>query len=195
MDPLRIGLIGYGGFGRFLHQTWEADGAARVVAVASLHDGPENVPHHDDWRDLVARADVDLVAVVSPPGTHAEMGEAVLDAGKHLLVEKPVATDLAGADRLIAARDRSGRVAAVDFMLRFNPVVEALVGWGGLGRARPARPGHGRERGSGCGAAGRPLVLGPPAVRRDPRRARRPLPRRRQRRRYGTGRRPGGIGR
>jgi predicted dehydrogenase len=143
MDPLRIGLIGYGGFGRFLHQTWEADGAARVVAVASLHDGSEHVPHHGDWRDLVARDDVDLVAVVTPPGTHAEMGEAILDAGKHLLVEKPVAVDLAGADRLIAARDRSagpaGRpcVAAVDFMLRFNPVVEALVGWGASGAFGP----------------------------------------------------------
>ena len=137
MNPLRIGLVGYGGFGRFLHTTWEADGAARVTAVASLDDAPEGVPTVRDWRELIGRPDVDLVAVVTPPGTHAEMGEAVLGAGKHLLVEKPVATDLAGADRLIAARDASGRVAAVDFMLRFNPVVEALVAWGGSGAFGP----------------------------------------------------------
>ena len=142
-DPLRIGLVGYGGFGRFLHRTWEADGQARVVAVASLDDRPEGVPCLNDWRDLLARADVDLVAVATPPGTHAEIGAAVLDAGRHLLVEKPVATDLAGADRLVAARDRSaapnGRpcVAAVDFMLRFNPVVEALVAWGASGAFGP----------------------------------------------------------
>ncbi len=137
MDPLRIGLIGYGGFGRFLHQSWEADGAARIVAVSSLDDLPDGVPPVADWRALLGRADVDLVAVATPPGTHAEMGVAVLEAGKHLLLEKPVATDLAGADRLIAARDRSGRVAAVDFMLRFNPVVEALVAWGASGAFGP----------------------------------------------------------
>ena len=137
MDPLRIGLIGYGGFGRFLHRTWEADGGARVTAVASLDDRPEGIPCLTDWRDLLARPDVDLVAVATPPGTHAEMGVAVLEAGKHLLIEKPVATDLAGADRLIAARDRSGKVAAVDFMLRFNPVVEALVAWGASGAFGP----------------------------------------------------------
>lgn len=137
MDPLRIGLVGYGGFGRFLHHTWEADGRARVVAVASLDDRPEGVPCVADWRDVLARPDVDLVAVATPPGTHAEMGVAALDAGKHLLIEKPVATDLAGADRLIAARDRTGRVAAVDFMLRFNPVVEALVAWGASGAFGP----------------------------------------------------------
>ncbi|HEX9950851.1 MAG TPA: Gfo/Idh/MocA family oxidoreductase, partial [Rubricoccaceae bacterium] len=137
MDPLRIGLVGYGGFGRFLHTTWEADGDARVVAVASLDGGPGGIAHHADWRDLVARDDVDLVAVASPPGTHAEIGTAVLEAGRHLLVEKPVAVDMAGADRLIAARDASGRVVGVDFMLRFNPVVEALVAWGASGAFGP----------------------------------------------------------
>ncbi|HEX8297588.1 MAG TPA: Gfo/Idh/MocA family oxidoreductase [Rubricoccaceae bacterium] len=137
MNPLRIGLIGYGGFGRFLHQTWEADGSARIVAISSLSGGPGTVPEHARWQDLLLRDDVDLVAVASPPGTHAEIGAAALDAGKHLLVEKPVATTLAGADQLIAARGRSGRVAAVDFMLRFNPVVEALVAWGSSGAFGP----------------------------------------------------------
>ncbi len=137
MTPLRIGLIGYGGFGRFLHRTWEADAGARVTAVASLDDCPDGVLCVADWHDLLGRPDIDLVAVATPPGTHAEMGIAVLEAGKHLLVEKPIATDLSGADRLIAARDRSGRVAAVDFMLRFNPVVEALVAWGASGAFGP----------------------------------------------------------
>ena len=52
MDPLRIGLIGYGGFGRFLHKAWEADGAARVVAVASLDGESRARAHRRDWRDL-----------------------------------------------------------------------------------------------------------------------------------------------
>ena len=143
MDPLRIGLIGYGGFGRFLHQTWEADGAARVVAVSTLESAPEGVTCVSDWRDLIVRDDVDLVAVAAPPHTHAEMGVAALRAGKHLLVEKPVALSLADADALVEARDASagpnGRpgVAAVDFMLRFNPVVEALVAWGASGAFGP----------------------------------------------------------
>lgn len=134
MLPIRVGLVGYGGFGRFLHEAWAATPGARLVAVASPDDpGPpgDDVHRMQDWRDLVGRPDVDLVAVVSPPSSHAEIGLAALEAGHHLIVEKPIATTLADADRLLAARDATGRVAAVDFMLRFNPVVEALVAWGG----------------------------------------------------------------
>jgi predicted dehydrogenase len=137
LPPLRVGLVGYGGFGRFLEAAWNALDGVEVAAVADPVQGPDARPTYRDWRDLVARDDLDLVAVATPPATHAEIGVAALEAGRHLLVEKPVALTLADADRLIRARDASDRVAAVDFLLRFNPIVEALTAWA---RERPFGP-------------------------------------------------------
>ncbi len=138
MSPLRIGLVGYGGFGRFLHAAWRTMPGVTVSVVASPGvmeaGGALVVP---DWRELVGRPDIDLVAVATPPATHAEIGIAALEAGHDLLVEKPVATSLADADRLIAARDARGRVAAVDFLIRFTPIVEALAGWARSGAFGP----------------------------------------------------------
>lgn len=132
MAPLRIGLVGYGNFGRFLRESWRAMPGVTVPVVATLDERAPDVDGAEvvrDWRDVVGRADVDLVAVATPPATHAAIGAAALHAGHHLLVEKPVATTLADADALCAARDASGRLAAVDFLIRFTPVVEALAGW------------------------------------------------------------------
>ena len=139
MPPLRIGLVGYGGFGQFLHHAWTRRPGVTVPVVATLDAcaSADDATVVADWRDLVGRPDVDLVAVATPPATHAEIGQAALAAGHHLLVEKPVATTLDDAGRLVAARDASGRVAAVDFLLRFNPVVEALVAWGASGAFGP----------------------------------------------------------
>ena len=53
----------------------------------------------------------------------------MMEAGKHVIIEKPVATTSADADRLVEIRDRIGRVAAVDFMMRCTPIVEAIASW------------------------------------------------------------------
>ena len=52
-----------------------------------------------------------------------------MEAGKHVLIEKPVATALSDAERLLEIRDRTKRVAAVDFMMRFTPLAEILARW------------------------------------------------------------------
>lgn len=129
--PVRLGLVGYGGFGRFLHETWGTMDGVEVVAVASQHDLPDDssIRTYTGWQGLRDDPDVDLVSIATPPHLHAEVAAAMMEAGKHVLVEKPVATSLADAERLMEVRDRTGRVAAVNFMLRFNPLVEALAAW------------------------------------------------------------------
>lgn len=131
MTPLNLGIIGYGGFGPFIHQAWAQLDAVNVRAVADADPTrqPGGVTFYTSWQELVADPHVDLVAVATPPGTHAEMACAAMEAGKHVLVEKPLATTRQDARRMLAARDRTGQVATVDFMLRFNPVVEALRAW------------------------------------------------------------------
>jgi predicted dehydrogenase len=125
-----IGIVGYGGFGRFLHETWAKMDRVRVEAVADNGlASVTSVPSYSDWKDLLTHPGIDLVAIATPPAQHAEIACAALAAGKHVIVEKPIATTRKDAQRVLDARNRSGRVATVDFMLRFNPVVEAIHAW------------------------------------------------------------------
>ncbi len=131
MKRYAIGLIGYGGFGRFLHGAWSDLERVDVIAVADedASRNPGDIRFHSDWRRLVADPGVGVVAIATPPATHAAIACEALANGKHVLVEKPVATTLEDAQRIREARDQSGRVVSVDFMLRFNPIVEAIRVW------------------------------------------------------------------
>lgn len=74
-------------------------------------------------EDLLPR--IDAVVLAAPTAVHADLGCELLDRGLHLLVEKPMASDLAGADRLLRAA--AGRVLAVGHVEFFNPAVQALL--------------------------------------------------------------------
>ena len=141
LPPLRLGLVGYGGFGRFLPQAWAALDGVTVTVVAdpqpgAVPDGPALV---GSWEALVGRDDVDLVAVATPPDTHAAIALAALAAGKHVLVEKPLATTREDAERVAEAARQTGRVVAVDYLQRFAPVAETLVSWARSGAFGPLR--------------------------------------------------------
>jgi len=73
----------------------------------------------DDWRDVVGREDVDAVLVCSPNALHAEMSVAASEAGKHVLVEKPIAVSLAEADAMVDAATSAGVVLMAAHNLRF----------------------------------------------------------------------------
>lgn len=77
-----------------------------------------------DWRDLLDR--VDLVSIATPTETHCEIACAFLDKGIHTLVEKPIASTLAEADKMIAAADKSRAKLMVGQLERFNPAMVAL---------------------------------------------------------------------
>ena len=99
---LRIGVLGAGNWARRAHiPGWQRDGRAHVAVVcdveperarelATRFDVPEAT---DDWQALVARPDIDVIDVVTPSHTHFELAWAALEAGKHVLCEKPVAYD------------------------------------------------------------------------------------------------------
>ena len=78
--------------------------------------------------------DVDVVHICSPNATHAPLATLALEAGKHVVCEKPLATPRREADALVARRARSGRVATVPFVYRFHPVVREA-----RARVAPAR--------------------------------------------------------
>ncbi len=125
----QVGIIGYGGFGQYLHQAWE--GHTEVVVAATADADPARQPppairFYAHWQDLLSDPDIDIVSVATPCSSHVEIAVAALKHGKHVLVEKPLATTREGAREIIAARDAAGCVAAVNYMQRYNPLVQAV---------------------------------------------------------------------
>ncbi len=94
---------------------------------------------HADAGELLARSDVDAVVVAAPSGLHADLAVAAALAGKHLYVEKPLATSEDAATRVLEEVARSGVTATVGFNRRRHPVYEQahrLLGAGRIGEVR-----------------------------------------------------------
>ena len=142
--PLRFGLIGYGLWGRHHAAAIAAAPGALLAGIACASEATAaharrdfpGVPVDVGYRALLARSDIDAVAVVVPNHLHAEVGVAALEAGKDVLLEKPMATTLEGCDRLLAAARASGRVLTVGHELRLSAQygrVKALIDAGDIG--------------------------------------------------------------
>ena len=157
--PLGVALIGYAFMGRAHSQAWRTVGAAfdvppiarRVIvgrdeqAVAEAARRLDWEEHTTDWREAITRDDVDIVDICTPGFLHAEIAIAALEAGKHVLCEKPLANDPAEAERMVeaarAARER-GQVAALGHTYRRVPALahaRDLVAAGRLGQIRHIR--------------------------------------------------------
>jgi predicted dehydrogenase len=158
--PLRVGMIGYAFMGVAHSHAWRT--APRFfdlpltpeltvlagrdpLAVSEAADRLGWASTETDWRRLIERDDVDLVDICTPGDTHAEMAIAALEAGKHVLCEKPLANSVAEAEAMVAAAERaagSGVRATVGFTYRRVPAVSLarkLVADGRIGQIRHVR--------------------------------------------------------
>ncbi|MFN8525798.1 MAG: Gfo/Idh/MocA family oxidoreductase [Chloroflexota bacterium] len=124
---LRVGLIGCGFMGRTHAQAYRSYPQTDLVAVCDADTaraadlGREmGAQSYTAFTDMLANEQLDLVSVVTPDTLHAEPTIASLDAGAHVLVEKPIAVDLSEARQMVAAADRFGRKLAVNFNRRFS---------------------------------------------------------------------------
>lgn len=124
----RIGIIGTGWGARVQAPTFR-ETQLDVVAIAGHNRERTRVvaddlgiPPFDDWRDVITSPDVDLISIVTPPSEHREMALAALDAGKHVLLEKPTAMNAQEAAELVdAAKQHRDRITMIDHELRFLP--------------------------------------------------------------------------
>ena len=144
---MRVGLIGYGAWGRHHAHALAQTHSAELVAIASSGHGEEArrdwpaVQIVADWRALVADRSIEAVAVVVPNAWHAEIGIAALRAGKHVLLEKPMALTIGDCDRLIAAARSARRVLTVGHEFRLSRQwgrVRSLIEEGAIGALRYA---------------------------------------------------------
>ena len=157
---LRVAIIGTGFMGRMHAHAWRTaprffdlspapeaallvgSDAARTDAAAAAFGIPEA---SDDWRAAIARDDIDIVDICTPGHTHAEIALAALSAGKHVLCEKPLANDVADADRMAAAAEDAasrGIVSMCGFSYRRTPALslaKRLIDDGRVGEIRHVR--------------------------------------------------------
>jgi predicted dehydrogenase len=138
MSPrVRVGLIGAGMIAQAAHLPNLAALPDHFEVVA-LVDPSETVRtivaarHHvpasyADWREMIDRHELDAVLICAPHAVHVEATLAALEAGLHVFVEKPLCIDPADADRIIATRERHGRVVQVGYMKRFDPAYERMA--------------------------------------------------------------------
>jgi scyllo-inositol 2-dehydrogenase (NADP+) len=143
--PLGVALLGHGVAGAGFHAPLiEATPglALRVIAtsrpetLAARRPGPRPMA---DPREACEAADVDLVVVATPNDSHEALARMALEAGKHVLVDKPMALSAAAADRLVALAARQGRLLEVFHNRRFDgdfKAVQQLVAAGTLGDLR-----------------------------------------------------------
>jgi len=133
--PIRVAVIGTGSRGSGHLATLKTIPGFRVVALAD--PTPENLDHaatlapgaatYSDYRKLLAeRKDLDAVVVVTPNFLHAEVAIAALDRGLSVLCEKPMATRVEDANRMIEASRRSGKVLYIGFQKRLSPVTAKM---------------------------------------------------------------------
>ncbi len=100
-----------------------------------------NIPFYDDYQTMIADAKPDIVVIIVPHPFHAPMTIHALNAGCHVLVEKPLAVHVAEADEMIAAAQKAGKLLAVNFQQRLRPEIMAakqLVDSGQLGKIQHA---------------------------------------------------------
>jgi predicted dehydrogenase len=144
---MKVGIIG-ASFARaaYLPALRHVPGAEVVALASARMESARNaasefaVPHaYDDWEAMLTSHELDLVCIATPTVLHEAQTLAALEAGAHVLCEKPTAMDAAEAARMLAAADEAGRVHMIDHELRFNPNrmrIAELVSEGALGEIR-----------------------------------------------------------
>ncbi len=147
MSSVRIALIGCGSVGRRIHAAGLrlcpdvelALACSRSRESAEAIGAPETT---QDYRQVMARNDIDAVVIATPNNLHREIALAAFEAGKHVLCEKPLALNSAEAREMRDAAQASGKVHMTAFTYEFIPAVrylKKLVDQGELGEIRSIR--------------------------------------------------------
>jgi myo-inositol 2-dehydrogenase / D-chiro-inositol 1-dehydrogenase len=165
-SPMRFGLIGYGAWGKFHAEAIRKAPGAALAAIScaseatakAARDRYPGVPVHLDWRALLADRSIDAVDIAVPNHLHAQIAVAALEAGKNVLLEKPMAGSIQECDLILEAVRRTGRVLSVGHEFRVSTqwrLIRQLIRDGEIGEPLyanislfrfPYRPGAGGWR-------------------------------------------------
>jgi predicted dehydrogenase len=154
MSKIGVAIIGSGGIAKAHVKGFLALGhlceiralcdsyPSKAETLAQTYDLSGSVATFKDYHELLARDDIHLVSLCLPPSLHCQVTVAFMEAGKHVIVEKPMAPSLAECDQMIEAQKRSGKILSVISQNRFRTApmrVKQLLDEGVLGRVLLAR--------------------------------------------------------
>ncbi len=141
---VKFGLIGCGRIAPRHAQSLEQLTQTHLVAIADIRSSRAQhffeeygAQAYTDYHQLLQRPDIDAVTICVPSGLHAQVAIDALNAGKHVLVEKPIALNLADADAMIRTAEEKDRLLGVVLQNRYNSPMQRLrrlVDEGGLGK-------------------------------------------------------------
>ncbi len=128
MDQIGIGVIAAGQMGQRHANVYRQLPEVQLRAVADLNShaahaaaDPAGADVYADWHDVLARDDIQAVSICLPDWLHRDAVIAAAEAGKHILLEKPLAIEVADADAMVAAVERAGITLLVGHTLHFDP--------------------------------------------------------------------------
>ena len=127
-----ITVIGTGAWGANHVRVWRDLGVLRAIAdvdaerLSRLSEEAPEATTYADWSEAIRRPDVQGVVVATPAVTHAEIALQCLEAGKDVLVEKPLAISVADAEKLVDVAETSNSILMVGHVLEYHPAVLAL---------------------------------------------------------------------
>lgn len=140
-ERIRIGVIGFGYWGPNLVRNFTAQPGCEVTGIVDSN-GPSrdaagdpkaraeaaypNIPFFDSIEAFLGSGNFDAVAVATPPATHGEVAMRCLEAGAHVLVEKPLAPSAGESEAIVAEARRRGRIVMVDHTFVYHPAVAYL---------------------------------------------------------------------
>lgn len=143
MAKVKVGVIGMGRFGELHAAAYKKIDSVELTAVSSRKLGHVNemarkygAKPYTDYQELLQDPDVDAVSISVPPGVQREIAVRAMQAGKHVLMEKPISVTLEDADAIVKTAKETGVVAMVGYVERFNPSLrraKALIKNGKIG--------------------------------------------------------------
>ena len=130
---MKVAVIGVGSMGRNHARVYSELSEAELVAVSDTDPKQAEAVGekfgaraYTDYRELLEKEKPDAVSIAVPTALHEEVGSAALEAGAHVLMEKPIAATLEEGRRLIEKAQSLGRQLMVGHIVRFNPAIRAL---------------------------------------------------------------------
>ena len=145
MKKVRVGIIGFGKWAQCHAKSYIEEGA-ELVAISAPSEASRKkaakmfgVDTYEDYRDLLARKDIDVVSIVVPNHLHAKITIEALNAGKHVFVEKPMALTTSDCEKMITMARKNNRKLTVGHELRFSPImrkIKQLIDEGKLGEIK-----------------------------------------------------------
>lgn len=130
-DKIRFGIVGFGNIGRRHANHIINNPSTELISVCDTNTVvkehiPSDASYHTQYEEMLKDNSIDVVSICTPNYLHEPHAVAALNAGKHIVVEKPMAMSVAECDRIIAAGEKSGKIVFAVKQNRYNPPVQAV---------------------------------------------------------------------